>query len=184
MGIGARVKEKVIGKGVSRPEPLSVPQEPGLVLSPVSGELVAMEDIPDAPVAAGLLGEAFGVWPADEPVCAVYAPISGTITGAVPSSVGLEADDGTQVLLRIGIGTQEMRGAGFTLFVGRHGDVVEAGECIMQFDRRKVEKAGLKDVIVTIVTNPGHFASVGRVPAGSVTAGSAALTLVARRGGE
>lgn len=184
MGIGARLKRKVIGRGVARPAPLDAAQVAGTVLAPVTGELVAMEDIPDAPLAAGLLGEAVGVWPSDEPVCAVYAPISGTITGAVPSTVTIEADDGTKLLLRIGLGTQEMRGQGFTLFVGRRGDVVEAGECILQFDRRKVEKAGLKDIVCAVVTNPGHFSGVSRVPAGRVAAGSAALTLAPRNQAE
>lgn len=177
MGIAAKLKKKVIGEGVVRPAPLDVPNDPHLVLAPVTGRLVAMEDVPDAPLAAGLLGEAFGVWPADEDTCAVYAPISGTITGAVPSSISIEADDGTQVTLRVGIDTQEMRGEGFTMFVGRRGDVVTAGECIMRFDRRKVAKAGHKDVVAAVVTNPGRFAAFLRTPAGPIEAGQAGMRL-------
>lgn len=184
MGFGARLRRRVIGDGVERPRPLEVSQRPGTVLAPVTGELVEMEDIPDAPVAAGLLGEAVGFWPADEPTCEVYAPISGTIVGAVPSQVSIEADDGTRLTLNIGIDTQEMRGEGFTLFVGRRGDVVEAGECIMRFDRRKVAKAGHKDVVAAIVTNPGHFVGFARAGTGPVRAGETALTFEPRHQAE
>lgn len=182
MGIGSKLKRKVIGEGVRRPEALDVPDDSHLVLAPVTGRLVAMEDVPDAPLAAGLIGEAFGVWPADEDTCAVYAPISGTITGAVPSAINIEADDGAQVTLRVGIDTQEMRGEGFTMFVGRRGDVVRAGECIMCFDRRKVAKAGHEDVVVAVVTNPGRFGGFSRMPAGPVAAGEPGMRLEPKDG--
>lgn len=173
MGILDRFKKKV-GGGIQQPDPLDVDVAPGTVIAPASGELVAMEDIPDAVFAAGLMGEAVGIWPEDGNV---YAPISGTVTAAVSYAVGIEADDGTQVLLHIGLGTAEMRGNGFTMFVGRHGDVIEAGECLVSFDRHKVEKAGHKDIVITVVTNPGHFARVEAVPAGAIRAGDAVLTL-------
>ncbi|WP_232009863.1 PTS glucose transporter subunit IIA [Actinomyces howellii] len=52
------------------------PPEAGL-LAPVSGELIALDDVPDPVFSSGALGLGYGVTPGDG---RVVAPVAGTIT--------------------------------------------------------------------------------------------------------
>lgn len=46
-------------------------------------------------------------------------------------------------------------GDGFSCFV-KEGDRVKAGDPLIQFDREKIKKAGLSDVTICVVTDPGE----------------------------
>lgn len=179
MGILGRVRHKVIGEGVRQPPALDATYESGRVLAPATGELVAMEDIPDAPFAAGLRGEAVGIWP-DGGV--VYAPVTGTVTQAMSHALVMETDDGLEVLVHVGVDVVEMRGEGFHGFC-RKGDVVGVGECLLTFDRAKVAKAGHPDIVVVSVAGK-RIERAERVPAGAVRAGEPVLAIVRHGEGE
>ena len=151
----------------SRPKSIAVADEKGGVFAPVGGKVEPMASLPDPVFSTGALGPCLGVWPTDG---VVYAPVTGSITAAMPHAFGLMAENGTEVLVHVGIDTVEMKGDGFTVHV-KEGDRVKAGDPMLSFDRNKVAKAGHPDVVMTAVTNAEELASLQLVAQGEVAAG-------------
>ena len=161
--------DKLFGsKAPAKPEAVAVATEKGSVHAPVAGKVEPMESSPDPVFASGAMGPCVGIWPADGNV---FAPVSGTITAAMPHAFGFLGDDGVEVLVHVGVDTVNMKGDGFTVHVKKDEHVV-AGTPILTFDRDKVAKAGYKDIVMTIVTNADDYASVEATATGEVAVGA------------
>lgn len=173
MGLFDRFKKKAEPAKPAKPADLDVTASADAVSAPVSGKLVAMEDIPDPVFASGAMGKAVGIWP-NEGV--VYAPVSGSITAGMPHAVGFMSDDDVEVLIHVGIDTVEMKGDGFRMFVER-GQHVKAGQVLMTFDRDKIAKAGYKDIVISVITNSDNFSSVTPHEPAEVAAGEKVFTI-------
>ena len=102
----------------------------------------------------------------------VYSPVSGTVSMLFDTkhAIGLVADDGTEVLIHIGVDTVELGGAPFTAHVAT-GDAVKAGDLLITSDLAAIEEAGKPTATMVIVTNTDDFASVDPV-VGPTTAGA------------
>ena len=99
---------------------------------PIAGDILAASDIPDPAFAAGALGASFAINPADG---TVRSPVNGQIATVFPTrhAIGIEADNGLEILIHFGIDTVKLDGAGFTAFV-KEGERVSAGQAILQVD--------------------------------------------------
>ena len=117
--------------------------------SPADGELVDMAEIPDKAFSGGSLGACFAVIP--ENGC-VHAPVAGTVAQVAPTrhALTIAADDGTQVLVHVGIGTVALDGGPFTLHVSP-GQRVEADQLVLEADLHAIEAAGLSTMVVVAV---------------------------------
>lgn len=99
---------------------------------PIAGDILAASDIPDPAFAAGALGASFAINPADG---TVRSPVNGQIATVFPTrhAIGIEADNGLEILIHFGIDTVKLDGAGFTALV-KEGERVSAGQAILQVD--------------------------------------------------
>ena len=140
------------------------------VYAPVSGRVVAMEDIPDTTFSQGILGWTMGIEPSDG---VVRAPFDGTVVQAADTghAVGLVSADGMELLIHVGVDTVDMGGTGFDIKV-KEGDGVKAGQLLMTFDRKAIADAGHPDVAVVIVLNPDDYTSIERTAEGTVASGT------------
>lgn len=119
------------------------------VVAPVAGELVPMAEIPDATFAEGILGQCFGVKPACGEIC---APISGVVTTIAETghAVSIQAENGQEVLVHIGIDTVKLAGKGFEVKV-KAGKKVAVGDLLVNVDLDYVAKAGYNPMVITIL---------------------------------
>lgn len=168
--------ERIGAWRAEKPAPLSVSDEPGVVLAPVTGSVVALDQVGDPVFSQGILGIGFGVRPEG---AVAYAPVSGIVAAEVKTRHALliKADDGAEVLLHVGVDTVCLKGEGLRLLVHK-GDRVRAGDPVIAFDRALIAARGLSDTVIVTVTNadqvPGlELACDGRVRAGSVAMRSA-----------
>ena len=143
------------------------------IAAPVSGRIEKTANIPDPVFAGEAMGTTVAVWPEDG---VVYAPVSGTVTAAMPHAVGLMGDNGAEVLIHIGVDTVSMNGEGFATWI-KDGQHVDAGEALVSFDRAAVEAAGHPDIVMCIVTNSDDLAGLAATAQGSVSAGEQAFAL-------
>ncbi|GGG03185.1 PTS beta-glucoside transporter subunit EIIBCA [Rhodococcoides trifolii] len=145
------------------------------ITSPVDGTIVALADVPDRVFSSGILGQGFGVIPAEG---VVRAPISGTVVTVMKTghAYGIKSDDGVEVLVHIGIDTVRMNGEGFTPSVAR-GDKVTAGDVIADFDIAAVQEAGFDPMTLVVVTNSKQLASIEPIGSGAVTHGAPAIAV-------
>lgn len=156
MGFFDRFKKAAEPEKPAVPASVTAQVSADTLCAPVRGRVCKMADIPDPVFSSEVLGKGCGVWPEGD---VVYAPVTGTVTVTMGHAVGIQGDDGVEVLVHVGVDTVNMQGEGFTGYVAQ-GDHVVAGQAILGIDRGKIASAGYKDVVVLAVSNSAEFASV------------------------
>ena len=144
-----------------------------VLIAPLNGTVVALEDVPDPVFSSGAVGKGAGIEPSDGASIKVVAPADGSVVVA-PSSghaYGLALDNGLEILIHVGIDTVNLEGKGFDVKVGK-GDRVKAGQTLVVVDRAVIEEAGYKLVTPVLVTNYMNFAEVEVIANGSIKAGT------------
>jgi PTS system sucrose-specific IIC component len=144
------------------------------VVAPMTGECIDMTTVPDPVFASLAMGNGVAIEPTEG---GIYAPVSGTITmiAGTGHAVGLLADDGTEILIHAGIDTVELNGGPFKAHVAS-GDVVKAGQLLMEADLAAIEAAGKPRTTMVIVTNTDDYSSVKQTY-GPVKAGQKVIDL-------
>ena len=130
--------------------------------SPIEGTAVALSDVPDPIFAAGKLGEGVAIEPTGT---TVVAPAAGKVAATYPSghAVGLKLENGIELLIHVGLDTVNLDGKGFSVKVAK-GDIVAAGDALIEFDPEIIKEAGYPLITPVIVTNTRKFAEVKGLP--------------------
>ena len=159
--------DKLFGKA----EPAAkFPGAPMTIMAPIDGTVLPQDKIPDETFATGILGPGCGIEPTGD---TVYAPFDGTVTQVASTlhAVGLQSDDGIELLIHVGMDTVEMKGQGFTALV-KEGTKVKAGTPLLKVDLAAIRAAGHPTATAIIVTNGDDLAETKVVAEGAVTAGT------------
>ncbi|WP_049142337.1 N-acetylglucosamine-specific PTS transporter subunit IIBC [Enterococcus faecium] len=146
------------GESVAKPmiveekeEKTNLSEEQLAVYAPSKGELIPISEVADPVFSEKMMGDGFAVLPeANE----VFAPISGTILNVFPTkhAIGIQTDNGLEVLLHMGINTVDLKGEPFTLYV-EEGQRIARGQLIAVVDLEMLEKAGKKSDMIVVFTN-------------------------------
>ncbi|WP_248748634.1 phosphoenolpyruvate--protein phosphotransferase [Pseudomonas sp. MWU15-20650] len=106
--------------------------QPLELLAPLSGVLLALDQVPDPVFSSRLIGDGLCIDPTSQTLC---APLAGVISNIQDSghAVSVTDDNGVQVLMHIGLDTVSLAGKGFTRLV-EEGQRVEAGQALIEFD--------------------------------------------------
>ncbi len=136
------------------------------VFAPLDGAVVDLETVPDEVFAQKLAGDGVAIDPSGQ---LARAPVAGTLVKLFPGghAFGIAADLGVELIVHIGLDTIELRGEGFEN-IATEGQFVQAGDPIVRFDRKKIERAG--KVILSPVVSSGAGTIVHRA-SGTVQAG-------------
>ncbi|HFI0602406.1 TPA: sucrose-specific PTS transporter subunit IIBC [Streptococcus suis] len=146
------------------------------LVAPLSGDVVALENVNDPVFSSGAMGKGLAVKPTEG---VVYAPADAEVTIAFETghAYGLKTATGAEILIHIGIDTVSMNGNGFEKLVAA-GDKVKAGTPLAKFDAAKIAEAGLDDTTMIIVTNTADFTEVAPLAEGTITHGADFLKVV------
>ena len=146
------------------------------ICSPLTGEVIKLEDVPDEVFASGVAGKGLAVKPF---VGEVKAPCDGVISVLFPSghAIGIAADDGTERLIHIGLNTVMLEGKGFETLV-KQGDEVREGQLLLKFDMDYIEKQGCSLISPVLVTNAEEYREVQVSGKKQVKAGEAIYRIV------
>ncbi|MFD1465903.1 beta-glucoside-specific PTS transporter subunit IIABC [Lapidilactobacillus mulanensis] len=128
------------------------------ILAPVQGQIEALDQVNDPTFAQGIMGKGMAIIPENGDV---VAPISGSIT-VLPDTkhaIGITGDDGTELLIHVGIDTVELHGQYFEPAV-KVNEHVEAGQALLHFDLAQIKAAGYDPTVMIIVTNSADFTDV------------------------
>lgn len=125
------------------------------IFSPLEGEIVPLDQVEDEVFGQEVLGKTVAIEPKEGKV---FAPANGTISMLYPSihAVGINLDNGLEVLIHIGIDTVKLNGKYFTSHV-KEGDRVEAGELMIEFDKDAIKKEGYPITTMMIITNSNEY---------------------------
>ena len=120
------------------------------ITSCMKGTVKDISEAADAVFSSKAMGNGVVV----EPVSGeVYAPVSGTVKMIFPTqhAIGLESEDGVEVLIHMGIDTVNLNGEGFTLSV-KEGDTVQQGQKIAEMDLNLISEKGYSTQTMLVVT--------------------------------
>jgi len=145
------------------------------ILSPMTGTVLALDQVPDTTFASGLLGKGVAIIPSDNKV---IAPFAGEVASLFQTkhAIGLLSDNGIEVLIHVGIDTVKLDGKPFTAHV-KVGDRVQAGDLLVEFDRQAIIDAGYDLATPIIISNSDEYHEVITVAASAVQAGSPLLSV-------
>lgn len=121
------------------------------LFSPLDGQLLKLEEVPDATFAEKILGDGFAIDPTSN---LVKAPCAGKVTHVFPTghALALLTPQGLEILVHVGIDTVKMKGEGFEALV-KTGDQVVAGDDLIRFDLELVRKKAKSTITPIIITN-------------------------------
>lgn len=129
--------------------------------SPLTGHVVPLENVPDKTFSEEILGESVAIQPTGN---TLVAPFDGTVVMIYPTkhAIGLRSENGTEVLIHIGLETVNLEGKYFEVLV-EQGQKVKKGELLVNFERESIINEGYNMVTLVIVTNSKEFQSVEKV---------------------
>lgn len=137
-----------------------------VIKSPVKGLAAGVEIAPDEGFAQKMMGDGAVIYPAQN---YIVAPFDGTVTMLFDThhAIGLENEQGIEILIHIGIDTVQLNGKGFTPFVAT-GDTVKEGQKLIEFDSDFIAGNAASDAIPVVVTNAEDNWSVTMKKTGNV----------------
>lgn len=146
------------------------------ILSPMTGTVIALDQVPDPTFASGLLGQGAAIIPSDNKV---IAPFAGEVASLFQTrhAIGLLSDSGIELLIHVGIDTVRLDGKPFTAHVNV-GDTVKPGDLLLTFDRQAILDAGYDLATPIIITNSDAYHEVLTVAGTAVTAGTPLLSII------
>lgn len=116
--------------------------------APVAGDMIPITEVKDTAFSQKMVGDGFAIIPSENKI---RAPWSGTVQACFPTkhAVGIVTDDGTEILLHIGIDTVKLNGEGFTSYI-QQNQRVKQGELLIEVDLDFVKARGYDPVVVVI----------------------------------
>lgn len=149
-------KDKQENKNISNVNKEDITEDDvNCIVSPMSGKVVALREVPDPTFAEGILGSGVAVEPT---VGKVVAPCDGTVGTLFDTrhAIGLELDNGAEMLIHIGINTVELNGEGFKALVSE-GSRVKKGQTLIEFDINYIMEKGYSIITPVLITNPDNY---------------------------
>ena len=144
------------------------------IAAPLTGKVIPVTEVPDPVFAEKVLGDGIAVDPTEG---TVYSPVDGTIFQIAHTfhAMGIESDDGLEILVHLGIDTVKLEGKGFQSFV-EVGQKVKKGDKIMEMDIGFIRGQGLSPMSPCIITNLDAIKSMTACPGPAEGGRTAAIT--------
>lgn len=147
-------------------ETVSFNGEAEILLSPMKGKAVSLNEVPDQTFAEGIIGKGIAIIPEDG---VVVSPVDGTVAHMFETkhAVAVVSDSGIEVLIHVGIDTVKMNGEGFKSFVNT-GDRVKAGDKLLEVDLNLVNERAKSTITPIVITNTDKCKNVKELKKGFV----------------
>ncbi len=145
------------------------------VIAPLSGMIVALEEVPDPVFSEKALGDGAAIIPEDGKI---YSPVNGKVAtvAATKHAYGFESEDGLEILVHFGLETVGLNGEGFTMYK-QEGDLVKVGDLVAEADVALIKSKNL-NLITPVLLCDGMDGKQMTVCSGKVKAGQDAVLLV------
>jgi sugar PTS system EIIA component len=121
------------------------------IIAPVNGEIIPLKEVPDPVFSQKMMGEGIAIIPSGGNI---HAPVNGTVIliAATKHAIGIRAEDGTEILIHIGLETVALNGEGFSLAVN-DGDKISVGQLLIEVDWDFINNHGKSTVTPIVITN-------------------------------
>ncbi|HIG7296521.1 TPA: PTS N-acetyl glucosamine transporter subunit IIABC [Klebsiella pneumoniae] len=143
------------------------------LVSPITGDVVALEQVPDEAFASKAVGDGIAVKPTSN---IVVAPAAGTVVKIFNTNHAfcLETNNGTEIVVHMGIDTVALEGKGFKRLV-EEGTDVKAGEPILEMDLDFLNANARSMISPVVCSNSDDYSALVILASGKVVAGQTPL---------
>ncbi|RTY59657.1 PTS N-acetyl glucosamine transporter subunit IIABC [Pantoea sp. YU22] len=143
------------------------------LLAPVSGNVVALDAVPDEAFASKAVGEGLAIKPTGK---VVVAPAAGTVVKIFDTNHAfcLETSSGVEIVVHMGLDTVALGGKGFTRLV-EEGAMVSAGQPVLEMDLDFLNANARSMISPVVVSNSEDFVGLTLLATGTVVAGETPL---------
>ncbi|EMG2276549.1 PTS N-acetyl glucosamine transporter subunit IIABC [Klebsiella pneumoniae] len=143
------------------------------LVSPITGDVVALEQVPDEAFASKAVGDGIAVKPTSN---IVVAPAAGTVVKIFNTNHAfcLETNNGAEIVVHMGIDTVALEGKGFKRLV-EEGTDVKAGEPILEMDLDFLNANARSMISPVVCSNSDDYSALVILASGKVVAGQTAL---------
>jgi len=122
-----------------------------VVHASVEGQLKDIKEVNDPMFAGELIGKGMAIVPSRN---TIVSPVNGTILMVFPTNhaLGIQLENGIELLIHIGIDTVKLKGEGFKAFV-QEGQSVKVGDLLVEVDFESVREKGYSTDTLMVVTS-------------------------------
>jgi len=146
------------------------------IIAPISGEIVAIEDVPDVVFAEKIVGDGIAIRPTGNKM---VAPCDGEIGKIFETNhaFSLESDSGIELFVHFGIDTVELKGEGFTR-IAEEGQKVKAGDTVIEFDLAYLTENAKSILTPVVISNMDEIKELQKMSGTVVVATDPVLKIV------
>ncbi|HLR62818.1 MAG TPA: PTS glucose transporter subunit IIA [Lentibacillus sp.] len=146
------------------------------IFAPLTGKVIPLENVPDPVFSQKMMGDGVAIEPVIE---TVLAPVKGKIVQLFQTkhAIGLETENGMEILIHIGLETVRLNGEGFISHV-HEGDKVNPGDKLITFEMNIIKSKAESVVTPVIITNTAEMQQINVTETKEVTAGQDHILLV------
>ena len=143
------------------------------LLSPVTGDLMRLEDVPDAAFSSHAVGEGVAIRPTS---ALVLAPCDGELANIFSTNhaFSMLTPSGAELIVHIGVDTVKLGGQGFKRLTSP-GRSIKAGEPVLEIDLAYLSAHAASVISPVVVSNADEFELYDMCSASSVVAGQSVL---------
>ncbi|WP_102028096.1 glucose-specific PTS transporter subunit IIBC [Salirhabdus sp. Marseille-P4669] len=164
--------------GDSVPTEVASATENTTLVAPLSGQAVALEEVPDQVFSEKMMGDGIAIIPTDGKL---VSPIDGEVVTVFPTkhAITLKSTEGVELLIHMGLDTVQLKGEGFDIKV-QDGQKIKKGDQLANFDLTKVQEAGYNIITPIIIANGDQFKITEAKTGADVVAGQDAVIEVSK----
>jgi PTS system glucose-specific IIA component len=139
------------------------------IVAPLSGEIIAIEDVPDVVFAEKIVGDGIAIRPTGNKM---VAPCDGELGKIFDTNhaFSIESDSGIELFVHFGIDTVELKGEGFTR-IAKEGQKVKAGDPIIEFDLEFLKDKAKSVLTPVVISNMDEIKELQKM-SGTVEVGT------------
>ncbi|WP_343128650.1 PTS glucose transporter subunit IIA [Buchnera aphidicola (Kurisakia onigurumii)] len=144
------------------------------IVSPISGELINIEKVPDSVFSEKIVGDGISIKPSDNKI---VAPIDGNISKIFDTlhAFSMKSIHGIEIFVHFGIDTVNLKGKGFKKII-QHTGKVKKGDVIITVDLDFLIK-NAKSIITPVVISNMEKIKILKKMSGLVVAGKTPIML-------
>ena len=131
----------------------------GIVIgAPIEGEVVPITEVSDPTFGEKVLGDGIAVKPA---VGKVVSPVDGTVAMMFDTghAVNIVSDDGTEILIHVGLDTVALKGEHFKVHA-QNNQKVQKGDLLIEFDIEAIKAAGYDVISPLVILNTPEYKEI------------------------
>lgn len=119
------------------------------IIAPLSGEIVALEKVPDPVFSEKIVGDGIAILPENGKI---YSPVNGKLVSvaATKHAFGFQSEEGLEILIHFGLETVGLNGEGFTIHK-QEGSDVKVGDFIAEVDIDFIKSKNLPTITPVLI---------------------------------